>query len=241
MSYIESLEQKGITVPACYKTFRNNEDFEGYNGMIYSEFDPEVYNETSELQFNWDDYMLEELFDADNPELIPFAIIHGTDIVEDAYLAIQANSEICAVSLCQVDEETDDIELIEISDSLESFLESLSDPEENYIRYLEKKFDTSLPQRYKTFMLSYEYVDYNGELKYNDEDVFFDEFPNLQWAAENYNKEKLEWLPLASVGEDHNEYGDALAIKVGEEDCPVYILNGEDREQISTSLSEFLS
>ncbi|VAW79101.1 hypothetical protein MNBD_GAMMA12-383 [hydrothermal vent metagenome] len=241
MSYIESLEQKGITVPESYKTFRNSDDFESYNGMICSELDHEVYSETSELHFDWDDHMLDELLDTENPDLVPLAIIHSTDLVDDAYLAFQANSENCAVCLCQLDEETDDIELIDISDSLESFLEALSDPEDNYINYLEKKFSITLPQRYRTFMLSYEYVDYNGELKYNDKGVFFDEFPNLQWAAENYNQSSLQWIPLASVGEDHNEYGDALVIKAGEEDCPVYILNGEEQEQISSSLSEFLT
>jgi len=241
MSYLESLEQKGVAIPKCYTEFRDTEDFESYNGMIYSGLDNEVYSETTALHFDWDEYMLEEWFDPDNPEYIPFAIIHGTDIIEDAYLAISANNESCEIFLCEVDEETDDIEISTIADNLDSFLEALSDPEDNYIHYLEKRFSTTLPQRYTKFMLSYEYLEYNGVLKYNDEEVFFDEFPNLQWAAESYNKESLEWLPLASVGEEHNEYGDALAIKIGEEDCPVYMLNGDEQEQISKSLTDFLS
>ena len=240
MSYIENLEQKGVSVPTCYKEFRANEDFESNNDMIYSGLDKEVYSETTALQFDWDEYMLEELFDPDNPEYIPIAIFHGTDIIEDAYLAIPSDSESCAVYLFEVDEESEDLEVIEIADNLESFLDALSDPEDNYIQYLEKRFNTSIPQRYKNFMLSYEYLNYNGEIKYNDEEIFFDEFPNLQWAAENYNKDNLQWIPLAAVGEDHNEYGDSLAIKVGEEDCPVYILNGEEQEQLTKTLTEFL-
>ena len=240
MNYIESLEKQGAKVPECYKEFRNSEDFDDYDGLVYPGLDKEAYTETTELHFDWDDYMLEELYDQDIGELIPIAILHDVEVIDDAYLAVRSNDENCEVLLCETDEETGEVEVTVLAESLEAFAESLQYPEENYVSYLENKFNTALPQCYKSFIQSEEYLPYNGELKFNDTSVFFDEFPNLQWAAEHFNQDRLEWLPIASLGEDSSEYNDAIAIKMGEDDCPVYFISEDETQQLSSSLTGFL-
>lgn len=241
MTYIELLEKTGVNVPDCYKSFRASEEFDQLSGMVATNLDSEVYTETTEVHFDWDDYMFEELFDQDISEYIPIAILHNTEIIDDAYFAIKADDPSCTVYHCEINDETSEIEYDSIAESLDAFVATLNYPEENYIEYLEKKYNTTLPERYKQFMKSYEYLDFNGETKFNDSELLFNEFPNLQWAAENFNKDSLEWLPLASVGEDNTEYNDIIAIKMGEELCPVYFLNGEETQLISNSLNEFLN
>jgi len=241
MTYIELLSNAGVTIPECYKAFRANEDFEQYSGMVVSTLDKDVYSETTEVNFDWDEYMFEEFFDSEMPEYIPIAILHDTEIIDDAYFAIKADDPNCAIYHCEINEETEEVEYGIIADSISSLIEQLNYPEENFIEFMEKKYSTSLPERYKKFIQTYEYNDYNGEKTYNDTTLLFNEFANLQWAAENFNKESLEWLPFASIGEDFTEYNDVLAIKMGTEDCPIYFINGEETELVSKSLNEFLS
>ncbi len=241
MTYIEILNNAGVSVPECYKKFRADEEFDQFSGMIINSLDKETYSETTEVHFDWDEYMFEEFFDSDIAEYIPIGILHDTEIIDDTYLTINASDPMCAVFHCEIDGETSEVQYEQIADSLTSFLETLEYPEENYIDFLETKFKTTLPERYKNFMKSYEYVDFNGEKKFNDSEILFNEFPNLQWAAENFNKDTLKWLPLASIGEDHNEFNDVIAIKMGTEDCPVYFINGEEEQLLSNSLNEFLA
>jgi len=240
VNYIDTLTSKGLSVPQCYLTFREDEDFEEYNGMIYPGLDKDCYSETTELYFDWDEHMLEELYDDDIPNLIPIAILHDTELVDDAYLAINIDDEKCHVVHCEIDAESNEVETDTIADSITDFLELLEHPEENYINYIEKKYTVTLPQRYKNFIQSYEYMTYNGNMKFDDNKLYFDEFPNLQWAAEQFNEDKLEWLPLASIGEDHNEYQDTIVVKIDDENLPVYFINSEETRLLASSLSQYL-
>ena len=241
MTYIEMLTNTGVNVPECYKQFRNSDEFDQYSGLVPNHLDRDVYSPTTQVHFDWDEHMFEELFDAELKEMIPIGILHDTEIVDDAYYAIRSDDPNCAVYHCEINDETNEVEVGIVADSLETFLDALNYSEDVYIDYLESKFKTQLPERYKQFIQSYEYTELNGTKKYDDEEISFDEFPNLKWAADTFNKDKLEWLPLASIGDEPNEYNDVIAIKMGADECPVYFINGDEILLISDSLNEFLA